>query len=46
MESHSMNITTFSGFIRLQINIIHRFHEEKQHSYRTKASRLKNINDA
>ena len=36
-----MNTTTFSGFIRLQINIIHRLHEEEQHTYRTKASCFK-----
>jgi len=33
MESHSMNITTFSESIYL--------HEEGQHPYRTKATRFK-----
>ena len=40
MESHSMNTTIFSGFIRLK-HIIHRLHDEELHTYQTKATRFK-----
>ena len=39
MESHSINTTIFTGFIRVK-HIILRLHDEEQHTYRTKATRF------